>query len=473
MSFKLPDLPSVEQWGPAVTTSEDEPFYAPFSKSDRLGKIADWSIDPLSSQRNDGGRQARGAFGRRDQSAFGAGANTLFAYAHAEDEASFSLVDNRPTKTTLGRGRGNARGRGGLTSQRGARQNFQTQNQRGGRGGRNNNQQGYGRGGRRFGWKDDKPQRMRDASISVKLDWQLLEEIEFNRLAKLNLEVGDGDDLESYGSLQYYDRAFDKTSTKMERALAVIDRVHYNPTTTEDPVIQELAGKKAAQIFTTDNILSMLMCASRTVYPWDILVTKTNGQLFFDKREGGPFDFLTVNENAAEPPMEPEAGTTGGINTPNALSLEATYINQNFALQVVDSSEQTMDFEKPNPFYDPTQESEPVAPKAYKYRSFDVSISEEDPVNLIMRSEIDGVMKQVSGDEALVSIKTLNEFDSKAFGAGGSVDWRSKLDTQRGAIVATEMKNNSSKLARWTTQAILAGVEIMKLGYVIQPTVIG
>lgn len=466
MPFSLPTLPPVDRWGPSHDAEAQEAFYAPFSKTERLGKIADWASDPAAALRNDNNRQSRGAFGRRDQSAFGVGSNPLFAYAHAEDEASFSLVDNRPQKTTLGRGRGAMRGgRGGLTNQRTSRGNYQNQSQRGARGGRGANQ-GYGRGGRRFGWKDDKPQRMRDASISVKADWQLLEEIEFNRLAKLNLEVGEGEDIESYGSLQYYDRAFDKTSTKMEKGLAVIDRVHYNPTTTEDPIIQNLASNKAAQIFATDNILSMLMCAPRTVYPWDILVTKGNGQLFFDKREGGPFDFLTVNENAADPPMEPEAGTTGGINTPNSLSLEATYINQNFALQVVNSSENSVDLENPNPFYDATQENEPVAPKGYKYRSFDVSVSEEDPVNLILRSEIDGVVKQANGEDALVSIKTLNEFDSKAFGAGGSVDWRSKLDTQRGAIVATEMKNNSSKLARWTAQAILAGVEVMKLGSV-------
>ncbi|CCJ29908.1 unnamed protein product [Pneumocystis jirovecii] len=37
-------------------------------------------------------------------------------------------------------------------------------------------------------------------------------------------------------------------------------------------------------------------------------------------------------------------------------------------------------------------------------------------------------------------------------GAGGSLDWRSKLDTQRGA------------LARWAIQCILAGSQLMKLG---------
>jgi len=40
------------------------------------------------------------------------------------------------------------------------------------------------------------------------------------------------------------------------------------------------------------------------------------------------------------------------------------------------------------------------------------------------------------------------------------------LASQRGAVVATEMKNNSCKLARWTIQAILAKADLMKLGSV-------
>lgn len=38
--------------------------------------------------------------------------------------------------------------------------------------------------------------------------------------------------------------------------------------------------------------------------------------------------------------------------------------------------------------------------------------------------------------------------------------------TQRGAILANELKNNSCKLARWTAQALLGGIDEMKLGYV-------
>ncbi|KAK9276693.1 hypothetical protein L1049_006229 [Liquidambar formosana] len=46
------------------------------------------------------------------------------------------------------------------------------------------------------------------------------------------------------------------------------------------------------------------------------------------------------------------------------------------------------------------------------------------------------------------------------------VDWRQKLETQRGAVLATELKNNANKLAKWTAQALLASADLMKLGYV-------
>jgi len=44
------------------------------------------------------------------------------------------------------------------------------------------------------------------------------------------------------------------------------------------------------------------------------------------------------------------------------------------------------------------------------------------------------------------------------------VVWREKLDLQRGAVVATELKNNSFKLAKWTAGALLAGSDQIKFG---------
>ncbi|PCH08582.1 Eukaryotic translation initiation factor 3, subunit 7 [Penicillium occitanis (nom. inval.)] len=469
-------LPSGDEWGPSTpseTTLDGVP-YAPFSKGDKLGRMADWTAEGKDRER--GGRQN---YNRnfRDQQVYGAGASSLFAVQVAEDESSFSVVDNTRTSTkTRGFGRGGGtifRGRGQRgTLQRGGRAGFQrvgagrgqdrAYDQRSGRGGR----------GRRFGWKDyDKPQRNRDSSVNIRPDWGLLEEVDFNRLSKLHLESPDGEDLDSYGFLYTYDRSYDKAPVKgTERKLQSLDRAAYNVTTSSDPVIQDLAEKNEATVFATSDILSMLMCAPRSVYSWDIVIVKQGNKIFFDKRDGASIDLVTVNENAADAPLEASeaGGKQDSINTPGALALEATVINHNFALQtVIESEKDKVEFPSPNPFYNASEETEPLASKAYKYRRFDLSLEkDEEPLNLIVRTEVDAVLKGTTGADQHIVIKALNEFDHKAQGAGGALDWRTKLASQRGAVVATEMKNNSCKLARWTTQAILAQADHMKLGFV-------
>jgi translation initiation factor 3 subunit D len=296
----------------------------------------------------------------------------------------------------------------------------------------------------------------------------MIEEIDFNRLLKLNLETGEGEDIDSYGFLYYYDRTYDKAPVKnVERKLNVVDRAAYNVTTSSDPVIQDLAEKDEATIFATSDILSMLMCAPRSVYSWDIVILRHGNKIYLDKRDGASIDMVTVNENAADAPLETSEGNKDSINSPGALALEATFINHNFAIQTVIESE-TSKYETAheNPFYNPAEETEPLASKVYKYRRFDLSLEKDDePLHLIVRTELDAVVKNnISGDDQFLTIKALNEFDHKAQGSGGALDWRTKLSSQRGAVVATEMKNNSCKLARWTAQAILAKADIMKLG---------
>lgn len=425
-----------------------------------------------------------------DQQIYGAGTSSLFAVQVAEDESSFSVVDNtRATTKTRGFGRGGGtvfRGRGQRGApQRGGRAGFQRAGQ-----GRTGGQQQYqnydnrgGRGGRgrRFGWRDyDKPQRNRDASVNIRSDWIMKEEIDFNRLTKLNLETSAGEDVDNYGFLYYYDRAFDKAPVKnTERKLLSLDRAAYNVTTSADPVIQELAEKDEATIFATSDILSMLMCATRSVYSWDIVILKQGNKIFLDKRPDSSIDLVTVNENAADAPLEADSAATPSqqqtgvkpesINTPSNLANEATMINHNFALQtVLESASSKVEFSHANPFYSASEETDPLASKAYKYRRFDLSLERDDePLHLIVRTEIDAAVKNnISGEDQYLVIKALNEFDHKAQGAGGALDWRTKLTSQRGAVVATEMKNNSCKLARWTTQAILAKADQMKLGFV-------
>ncbi|POS69036.1 eukaryotic translation initiation factor 3 subunit D [Diaporthe helianthi] len=477
-------LPDGDGWGPPVTTETtlNGVPYAPFSKGDKLGRMADWTADGKDGRDGRGGR-AQYNRNYRDQQTYGSASASLFAAPPVEqDEASFSVVSNvrDSGKTRFGRGAVFTRGgrgqrggaRGGQDARGVGRQQFSSRG--GGRGGYDsgrggrNNAGGRGGGGRRFGWKDyDKPQRNRDASINIRADWKLLEEIDYNRLLKLNLDADDGEEIDSYGFVSYYDRSFDKQPVKSaEKKLNPIDRAAYNVTTSSDPIIQELADKDEATVFATDSVLSMLMCAPRSVYPWDIVIVKQGNKVFLDKRDNAALDMVTVNENAADAPLEASEGSKDVINQPAALAEEATYINHNFANQVVLES-QKVEMAHGNPFYNAAEETEPPASKAYRYRKFDISINDEAPVYLVVRTELDAVQKNaISGEDHFLRVHALNEFDSKAQGSGGALDWRTKLVSQRGAVVATEMKNNSCKLARWTVQSILAKADQMKIGFV-------
>jgi translation initiation factor 3 subunit D len=163
-SFSLPTIADNPDggWGPSTSNlPEKSKFkdipYAPYSKSDKLGRFADWNefsdgrqaaVGLPSSQAG----RAGGAGGRRREGAqaFGSGTASAFAYFHVEDESSFSLVDNKATAPRRGSGfaRGRAVSRGGSAyNQRGGT------SQRGGRGNFTQSRGGNQRGGRR-GWRD-------------------------------------------------------------------------------------------------------------------------------------------------------------------------------------------------------------------------------------------------------------------------------------------------------------------------------
>ena len=165
-SFSLPQINDNPDggWGPSSSNLpsqfkfKDIP-YAPYSKSDKLGRFADWNDISgdrpnlgLSAGAGGAGGQTRGGPGgrRRDgQPAFGSGTASAFAYFHAEDESSFSLVDSKAGTTR----RGGAMTRGRTTARGGSNYARTGGGQRGGRGGFSGGRGGAQRGGRR-GWRD-------------------------------------------------------------------------------------------------------------------------------------------------------------------------------------------------------------------------------------------------------------------------------------------------------------------------------
>ncbi len=82
-----------------------------------------------------------------------------------------------------------------------------------------------------------------------------------------------------WGSLEYYDKRYDRITTKSEKKLMMFNRLIHKITTTKDPVIRQIC-KTRGNVFATDAIISTLMCCTRSVYPWDIVVDVTLFQIF-------------------------------------------------------------------------------------------------------------------------------------------------------------------------------------------------
>ncbi|KAL5715467.1 Eukaryotic translation initiation factor 3 subunit D [Ranunculus cassubicifolius] len=303
-------------------------------------------------------------------------------------------------------------------------------------------------------WRNNQPRResaVLKSSVDIQPEWNMLDQIPFSTFSKLSFSVPDPEDLVVSGAVEYYDKSYDRVNPKSARRLERFrDRSFFKVSTSDDPVIRRLAEEDKARVFATDGVLSTLMCAARSVYSWDIVVDRVGDKLFLDKRDGGPLDLVSVNETSQE--ALPEAKED--INSAYSLSVEAACINQNFSQQVLVRDGEKVDFEDPNPF---ASEGEKVASAAYRYRRWKL----DDEMHLVARCEVQSVI-DVNGEKSFMTLNALNEFDPKYSGT----DWRKKLETQRGAVLATELKNNANKLAKWTAEALLANADVMKLGYV-------
>ncbi|KIZ06885.1 Eukaryotic translation initiation factor 3 subunit D-2, partial [Monoraphidium neglectum] len=496
LPFAVPDISdNAEGWGPSSESIpphlKDVPF-APFSKTDKLGKAADWT-----NQYN------QKYSGRQNPVA------TVFTFFQNEEEDNFHIVDNRPVKTSKFQQRRVQQQR--FQQQRrereqrdGERKKPTDRGPQGGRGGRG----GFG------GFRHDQQRIQYAPSVDIRPEWAVKEQIPFSALAKLSCRVerlagplggtgwerrqwlhqddlgrlgwfeggdgcsapcgwrrckgrhlagqreqqrlsaladwtrptgsgwaaaagqggsggcgsgqaaaagqggsggvGDPTDLGDYGSVEFYDKAYDKITARQEKTLERTQRGFRNVTTSDDPVVRKLAAEGAGRVFATDSILATLMTAKSSVYSWDVVITRVGDKLFIDKRDGGPLDMLTVNETAPEQIPEDR----DNINGVQQLALEATAVNQ--------------------------------------YRKWQLAPG----LDIVVRCEVNAALTTPKGEVQLASIKALNEWNLK------ETDWRKKLDQSRASMLLTEAKNNKAKVARWTVEALLTGCEAIKWGYV-------
>lgn len=306
-TFNVPYVTTnTSSWGPPAKSDESNPNapvsrfaslpYAPFGRSDRLGRCADFTTQSFARTGDATAGYFRGRTTRND-----ANKNLEFQYKVDSEEAKeFQLVDSSNVRAAGAQGgaggggkrfvpqaRKRAQNAARLRQLNARRENNQNvggvgrfnQPQRtraGGRGGRGGRGPG-GRGGRGGQWRD---RIDRQASVSVRPDWRRVEDIDLGKLSKgtsplSNLVDNSSprgvEDLAFAGFLDQYNDQYDKVSTRTPAPLKRVETKEFYPvTTTDDPVIEKLAIDGKGTVFATDAIISHLMTCARSIYPWDI-----------------------------------------------------------------------------------------------------------------------------------------------------------------------------------------------------------
>jgi translation initiation factor 3 subunit D len=204
----------------------------------------------------------------------------------------------------------------------------------------------------------------------------------------------------------------------------------------------------------TDQILSYILASPKSVYPWDLVLTNKDGKIFIDKREESGIDDLEFNcdETAKEQPVLDNES----IDSMQNLSIESKKVNESVNEQVV--LENTYDFGEKHPL---ESEMSSSVNTVFRYRKFKLGES----LTIIVRTEINSVSLKTDGElENTYSIRTLTEYEPKQ----GDDNWTTNLDKSKGKIFTNEIKNNSFKICRWSTQALLAGTDYLKVGFAIR-----
>ncbi len=108
------------------------------------------------------------------------------------------------------------------------------------------------------------------------------------------------------------------------------------------------------------------------------------------------------------------------------------------------------------------EEGHVAASVAYRYRKFELS----GGISLVARTTLHAVARR-GGAPKYMAAYSLMEWDPRK---SGVPDYRKLLDSQRGNLLATEIKNNAAKLAKFTISSMLAGAHSMKLGFISRGT---
>ncbi|KAL7065984.1 eukaryotic translation initiation factor 3 subunit 7 family protein [Cryptosporidium serpentis] len=309
-------------------------------------------------------------------------------------------------------------------------------------------------------------------SIEPLSSWTSIAEIPLTSLPKQSLDINrlNVEDIAWYGILRCYNKFIDRISPKLPVPLRDFGGAEFlQPTTSDDDVLREalLIPEKSVDVAITDQILACLVAATQSKYSWHILVTHIDGKLIFDKQDGSIIDLVTVNETSAEPPLPDNINKN---NRPHLLGMEALKANQNFTQNILlEGDSGIIQKYDPSPFAESCANS--TESKSYRYRIFSLpprtgAASTEIAqriVRVAIRTEVDAKLQNTTDENGLIFARALSEYDMKTIKT-----WNTQLETQKGALLATEIRNNACQLTKWATQALLSSCDTLKLGYIVR-----
>ena len=113
----------------------------------------------------------------------------------------------------------------------------------------------------------------REPSVKIEPEWTFIHQIELKDLTKLSApKPSKIDDFLWCGHLEYVNPAYGNMLPRASKPLERTKREFYHPTTIDDENIEEFATEGKGNVFATDSILAHLMTCSRSNLPWDAVI---------------------------------------------------------------------------------------------------------------------------------------------------------------------------------------------------------
>ena len=172
---------------------------------------------------------------------------------------------------------------------------------------------------------------LRDNSIDVKPEWTLIKELTkqtFDRLPMLRPVLLDN--VMECGEVHAYNHNWDKATGKKPKTLKHFEGHTFEESLFDDSVMIELIEKDVADIFTTDVVAAVLMCASKSNYSWDVEIKKFDDKIFIDKRQDDPENNILNFQTQDETSLDHQPYDDQSINGIKPLMIESQKINNSW-----------------------------------------------------------------------------------------------------------------------------------------------